>query len=918
MEGYKSTLNLPSTSFPMKANLAQREPEFIKFWKENKIYEKALSLKDKNKSYILHDGPPYANGHIHIGHALNKILKDIVVKNKLLEGYYSPFVPGWDCHGLPIELNVTKSLGVKAKSTSPTEIRKLSRQYAEKFINVQREEFIRLGVFGIWDKPYLTMSKDYEANIARVLIDLADAGFIYKGQKPIHWCFHCGTALAEAEIEYYEKESPAIYVKFPAQKDHFSKKLFVLIWTTTPWTLPGNVAVAFSEDLDYVIASFDGDEYYVLAKNLLDEISAKIGKVFQHVCDISLEDIKTLKVNHPFETRESKVVFSEHVVSDTGTGIVHIAPGHGIEDYEVGVKYDLPLLSPVDDEGKFTDEVGRWKGVEVFEANKLIISFLREIGVLLHDEGYKHQYPHCWRCKNPVIFRTKPQWFFNVSDKSIKNKAIEWIDKVKWVPSWGKNRIESMVKNRTDWCLSRQRAWGVPIPSITCKKCGKTHLGGEWGKHIIKIFFEEGVDVWFEKDVKDFQGKFKCDCGSSEFEKEKDIVDVWFDSGVSSFCVLDVREELSSPADLYLEGSDQHRGWFQSSLWPSIALKGVPPYKHVLTHGFVLDEQGRAMHKSLGNVVSPEEVIKKYGADVLRLWVVSEDFTEDLKIGDHILEKVVDSYRKIRNTFRYMISNLYDFDQKDILPYDKLTDIDKWALDLLYNLHKVVSEYYNNYEFNKVYRKIYDFCNIELSAFYFDVLKDRLYTGKRDGLKRRSSQSAIYYLLSYMVKIVAPILSFTSEEVWQYFFRERTNIESVFLTEYDTIPDEWNNEDIRNKFKVVISVREVVLKALEIARRNDIINSSLEAKIYIDTDNRQIREILEFYKDSLWEFFIVSQCYVGLPESSDLVFYEQEGIKVAVTRADGQKCERCWMYSTTVGSNPNHPTICSKCLEAIT
>ncbi|MCX8096903.1 MAG: isoleucine--tRNA ligase [Spirochaetes bacterium] len=914
---YKDTLNLPSTTFPMKANLPQREPEFIKLWKDKRVYERTLESRSKSKPYILHDGPPYANGHIHIGHALNKILKDIIVKNKLLEGYYSIFVPGWDCHGLPIELQVTKNLGNKAEHTSPTEIRKLSREYATRYINIQREEFIRLGIFGLWDKPYLTMSKDYEANIARMLIELYDRGYIYKGFKPIHWCFSCKTALAEAEIEYYEKESPSIYVKFPVLNNTLvDGKLFVLIWTTTPWTLPGNTAVAFSEELEYAIASFKDDEYYIIAEPLLDSVAGKVGKAWKSIKGVSLNDIRNLVVKHPFEERESKVVFGEHVSAETGTGIVHTAPGHGTEDYEIGVRYKLPILSPVDDYGRFTDEVSEWKGIHVFEANQQIIEYLDKVGMLLQYEKYKHQYPHCWRCKNPVIFRAKPQWFFNVNNPELKQKALEGINSVKWFPSWGKNRIEAMVKNRTDWCLSRQRAWGVPIPAITCKKCGKTYLGGEWGKHIYNIFLKEGIDVWFEKDIKDLIGDFRCECGSDEFEKERDIVDVWFDSGVSSFCVLDEREELSSPADLYLEGSDQHRGWFQSSLWPSVAIRGIPPYKNVLTHGFVLDEQGRAMHKSLGNVVSPEEVIKKYGADVLRLWVVSEDYTEDLRIGEHILEKVVDAYRKIRNTFRYLLSNLYDFNLSDMLSYEKLTDIDKWALDKLYKTMKEIRENYNNYEFNKVFRKIYDFCNIDLSAFYFDVLKDRLYTGRKDGIKRRSSQTAMYYILIHLVKAVAPILSFTAEDVWQNFFKDRLGTDSVFFTEYEEVKEEWKNDEISRKFEYLILSRDATLKALEIARRDNLINSSLEAKVFIYSKDKNLLSIFEEYKKDLWEMFIVSQVEV-IDGVSSKINYEENNIKVGIDRAEGKKCERCWIYSPTVGQNSQHPTICQKCIEAI-
>jgi len=917
---YKSTVNLPTTSFQMKANLPQREPEFVKFWLENKIYEKALSKKDRAKTFILHDGPPYANGHIHVGHALNKILKDIVVKDKLLSGYYSPFVPGWDCHGLPIELQVTKNLGPKAKQTPAKEIRKLSREYAEKFIRIQKEEFIRLGVFGDWERPYITMSKEYEVKIAKLLIELDNKGYVYKGFKPIHWCYHCGTALAEAEIEYYEKESPSIYVKFPVVESSakVDGDLFVLIWTTTPWTLPGNTAVAFSEDLRYSIISFDGKEYYIIASSLVEELASKLGKQVKFSENISIEDIKKLKVKHPFIDRESKVVFGEHVTSDTGTGIVHTAPGHGTEDYEVGIKYNLPILSPVDDEGKFTDEVEKWKGIEVFEANKHIIDYLKEISMLLHVENYRHQYPHCWRCKNPVIFRTKPQWFFDVNNPEIKEKAIQGINNVKWIPEWGKVRIENMVKNRTDWCLSRQRAWGVPIPAIVCKKCGTVHLGGKWGEYIIKVFEKEGIDVWFEKSIDEIVGSnFKCEkCGSTEFEKEMDIVDVWFDSGVSSFCVLEEREELSWPADLYLEGSDQHRGWFQSSLWASVGLRGVPPYRQVLTHGFVLDELGRAMHKSLGNVVSPLDVIKDYGADILRLWVVSEDYTEDLRIGSHILEKVVDAYRKIRNTFRYMLGNLYDFTKDDTVEYSKLTDVDKWILDRLYNLVVSVRKSYEEYNFNKIFREIYNFCNVDLSAFYFDAMKDRLYTGKKDGLKRRSTQTAMYYITSHLVKLIAPILSFTAEDVWQNFFKDKEGIESVFLTEYEEPLKEWKNESVREKFDTILKVRESVLKALEVARREKLINSSLEAKVILEIKDENTKKVLEEYSKDLWELFIVSQVEISTVDSS-ILKNEEEGIRVGVVRAEGQKCERCWIYSPTVGKSEKHPTICSKCIEAI-
>ncbi len=920
---YSKTLNLPKTDFPMKANLVQREPERLKWWEENKIYDLIRQKRKGAEKKILHDGPPYANGHIHLGHALNKILKDIIVKFWNMAGFDSPYVPGWDCHGLPIEIQVIKELGPKAKETPPSEIRKKSRKYAEKFVRIQREEFKRLGVFGEWDNPYLTMSREYETAIVESFSELVKRGYVFRGRKPIHWCFHCGTALAEAELEYKDHTSPSIFVKFPVvdgkPEGINTDKLSVLVWTTTPWTLPANVALAFHPELEYSAVKVNGEVLIMMTERINDVISSadKKGEVIK---PLTHREIENLKVKHPFIDRESKIVFSDIVQSDTGTGIVHIAPGHGEEDYEIGLEYNLPVLSPVDDEGKFTEEVEMWKGKNVFEANPEIIEHLKSIGALFHSEEITHSYPHCWRCKNPVIFRAKPQWFFDLKKDGLTEKAVDEIRKVEWFPSWGMERMENVVVNRPDWCLSRQRSWGVPIPAFRCKNCGEVILNGELTDHFKKIAEDEGIDVWFEKSAEELlPDSFRCPkCGGKEFEKEMDILDVWFDSGVSHIAVLERRDYLESPAELYLEGGDQYRGWFQSSLWPSVALRNRAPYKKVLTHGWVLDEQGRAMHKSLGNVIMPDEVIKKYGADILRLWVVSEDYNSDVRIGDHLLKAVADTYRKFRNTLRFILGNISDFNpDTDYVNTSEMREIDRYTLHLLAELVKTSKDAYEKFEFHRVYRAVQRFAIVDMSSFYLDVLKDRLYTHAKNSKSRRSAQTVLYEIASALIRILAPILSFTAEEAWLSFKNSNAPEDSVFLTDFPQAKNEWFNEPLAKKWRDILKVRDGVLKTLEILRRDEVIGNSLEARVEAMFKAEYLKKAFEnLTEDELKEIFIVSDAKIVENLTGEAVASEDD-FEIYGEHAKGQKCARCWMWSEDVGRDSRHPDLCPKCVAVV-
>lgn len=913
-KSYKETLNLPQTNFSMKANLAQREPQFIEKWEKADIYHKIVNSRKDKKPFILHDGPPYANGHIHVGHALNKTLKDIIVKYKSMAGYYSPYIPGWDCHGLPIEHQVMKNLGPKGKTMPTDEVRKECRKYAQGFIEIQKKEFKRLGIFGDFEHPYITMDLDYEADILELLAKLLEKDYVYKGLKPVHWCGHCQTALAEAEIEYADKKSTSVYVKFPVEKAPFTVKgnLYVVIWTTTPWTLPANTGIAFNPDFIYSVIEVNG-EYLIIARDLIKSVAEKAGFQYKEIMEIGQKELNGLKIRHPFiAEREVKPVFGEHVTLDTGTGAVHTAPGHGEEDYEVGMKYNLKVLAPVDHQAKFTADVQEWAGMHVFEANLYIVEKLKNEGKLIFQEDIQHSYPHCWRCKNPVIFRATPQWFIRVDEK-FKETLVEIADKkVKWIPDWGKTRMVNMLKNRPDWCISRQRSWGVPIPALYCKDCGETLFTAGMVQKVSDIVRKEGLDVWFTKPIEHFFGKdFQCKCGSKNLDKEKNILDVWFDSGVSWYAVLQ-RRGLPA-ADMYLEGSDQHRGWFQSSLIPSVMVQDKAPYAEVLTHGFLLDEKGKAMHKSAGNVVAPEEVIKEFGADILRLWVTTQDYRDDMRIGKNLLKQTADAYRKIRNTVRFILGNLHGFDpKKDSVPFDQLNPLDKWALSKLRQLIEGVVYDYETYNFNGVYKKIYDFANLELSAFYFDVLKDLLYTAKKDGKDRRSAQTVLYETVSVLTRLMAPVMVFTAEEIWGIFNPESPSVHQEVMPDAKNYPYE---AEIVNDLDLIFSLREDILKALEMARGEGLIGASLEALVEIETSDEKIKKVLEKYEANLPVYFISSK--VGLKISSGKKVYEGKILKVAVSRAPGEKCPRCWKYKGNIGVHSKNKDVCLECAAAM-
>jgi len=909
---YKETLNLPQTTFPMKANLVDKEPSILKFWQENRIYEKLQEINKKNNSgkFIVHDGPPYANGHIHIGHALNKILKDIIVKYHSMIGQYCPFVPGWDCHGLPIELQVDKSLGKEKDSVDIFKKRQLCRQYAEKFINIQRDEFIRLGVFGFWNNPYITMSNDYEAIIVREFLNFVKNGYVYRGKKPVYWCPSCITALADAEVEYYEKESPSIFVAFEIiDKDRFpiiDLPIYMVIWTTTPWTLPANLALAVNPKVDYVgLKSQKG--IILVAKEAIKNLKNKIEFEENPLFEVKGNELEGIKAKHPFIDRISKIVIADFVETGEGTGVVHIAPGHGEEDYEIGLKYGLDIYAPVDDKGRFTKEIPYFAGENVFTANKAIIEYLKNLGSLLWEGKITHSYPHCWRCKKPIIFRATTQWFISLTHNNLREKALEEIDKVKWIPSWGRERIYSMVERRPDWCVSRQRSWGVPITLFICKNCGYVVKDENLFNKIYKLVELEGSDVWFKINLEDLLPNFKCpECGSSDFQKEKDILDVWFDSGVSHAAVLERNLDLSWPADIYLEGSDQHRGWFQSSLIASVGSRDKAPYKIVLTHGFTVDGQGRKMSKSLGNVIAPQEIIKQHGADIVRLWVSAEDYRDDIKLSKEILSQLTEAYRKIRNTLRYLLGNIYDYDGKNYEDY--LLEIDRWAMMRLQKLIKKIKRAYENFEFHQVFHGVHNFCVTDMSSFYLDILKDRLYTFKADSLERRASQWVLYNIAKSLIRLIAPILSFTAEEAWQHLpFRET---ESVFLSPMPEVEDKFIDDELEEKWEKLISIRDEVNKALENKRQEKFIGNSLEAKIILNV-KESLKDFISTYFDFLPTLFIVSQV-----EVRDLLNSEYKDFTVTVEKAEGYKCQRCWNYSPMVGKLEIFD-VCPRCYNVI-
>ena len=897
----------------------------LKEWEKQDIYRAVIDKRrDSGKSFILHDGPPYANGHIHMGHVLNKILKDICVKHYAMKGCYAPYVPGWDCHGLPVEHQLFKELNMTKHDIDQVEFRKKAYKYAMKFVKIQAKEFKRLGIFGDWDNPYLTLTKDYEADILAALADLCEKGYIYKDLKPVNWCARCETALAEAEVEYNDKNSPSVFVKFAAEKELGGKKVYFVIWTTTPWTLLANVAVALHPDHMYSFVDA-GSEIWVMDEDRAPILMKKAG-----VGSFKVLEKKPGKnviseygsARHPFIDRDSKLVEADYVTKDDGTGCVHTAPGHGQDDYVTGKKNGLPVIMPVDDQGRFMKGTGEFEGMEVIKANKKIIEKMRSEGSLILSEDITHSYPHCWRCKEPIIFRATEQWFMSVDHKGLRGKMKKAIDSgVQWIPAMGKDRIGAMVEQRPDWCLSRQRYWGVPIPALKCRSCGEAFTSAELVRKVSDLTRAHGADVWFEKDIKELAGGVKCaGCGSSDLKKEDNILDVWFDSGVSHRAVLEAREELSFPADLYLEGSDQHRGWFQAALITSMATREVPPYKKVLTHGFVVDGEGKKMSKSVGNVISPEDVMKQYGADILRLWVASSDYEGDVKLSSEILERLADGYRKIRNTYRFLLSNLSDFDpEKDAVRLDEMPVTDRWMLSRLAKLLKDIDQYYSNWEFHRVYRAVYDFCVYEVSSFYLDVAKDIVYILTPGALERRSVQTVIFNILNVLIKVMAPIMPFTTEEAWGHMtFRESAG--SVHLADWPDVDKDmpgWIDDVLDGKWKDILAVRDKVMKVLEVKREQGLIGSSLEASLALYSRDDRIKSLLEENIGLFPMLFKVSEA--KLSEKGNKALEEVAGfpLMVEVKKAEGEKCQRCWNRDVSVGNYKDSPDLCERCYNII-
>lgn len=914
---YGKTLNLPKTDFPMRGNLPQKEPDIQKWWNDINIYEKVQKRTAGRPKFILHDGPPYANGDIHMGHALNKVLKDMIVRFKSMNGFDAPYVPGWDTHGLPIEHAVTVNKKINRHEISTSEFRDHCTQYAYTYIDKQREQFKRLGVRGDWENPYITLKPEYEARQIRVFGEMAKKGYIYKGLKTVYWSPSSETALAEAEIEYHDKRSPSIYVAFAVQdgKGLVDSDTSFVIWTTTPWTIPANLAIALNPDLKYVVVQASGKKY-VLAEGLLEEVAKVIGwEEVQVLKEFKGSDLEGIVCKHPFYDRQSPIVLGDHVTLDAGTGCVHTAPGHGEEDFLIGKKYNLDVLCPVDEKGVFTKEAPGFEGLFYDDANKVITEKLDEVGALLKLTFITHQYPHDWRTKKPVIYRATEQWFASID--GFRKEALEAIKDVKWIPSWGEIRLGNMIADRGDWCISRQRVWGVPIPIFYCQSCQHEIINDRTIDHIASLFEKEGSSAWFARSVEELipEGLQCPKCGTAEFRKETDIMDVWFDSGSSHESVLRTREDLSWPADMYLEGSDQYRGWFNSSLLTSVAVNGRAPYKSVLSHGFVLDGEGRKMSKSLGNVIVPQKIMDQLGTDILRLWVASVDYQADVRISDAILKQIAEVYRKIRNTFRFLLGNLYDFDPAvHRVETDKMSELDRYVLAKLQHVISRVKNAYNEYQFHTVFHTIHNFCTIDLSSFYLDICKDRLYTMPADAVERRASQTVMYEVLVDLVKLIAPVIPHTADEVWKYI--PGVTEESVQLTDMPDVEEAYFDTVLEEKWDRFIEVRDEVLKALEEARREKVIGNSLGAHLHLypapDTE-----QLLKSF-DQLDQLFIVSDVTLHRSEeSAPADAMNLKGIDVKVEVASGEKCERCWMVKPEVGEDPQLTTLCRRCTETV-
>ena len=927
---FKDTLNLPQTTLAMRANATVRELEIQKFWNENDIYNKIINNRDKANKFILHDGPPYLSSEkIHVGTALNKILKDILLKYKAQAGYYTPYVPGYDGHGLPIENAVVKNIKGGRNALTPYELRQKCREFAHKNLKGQESEFKRLGVLGDWDNPYLTINPEFEAEQVRVFGDMYKKGYVEKGLKPVYWCASCETALAEAEVEYADHTSTSIYVRFKFDKESQNKinnliegtkgkDIYAVIWTTTPWTIPSNMAISMHPRFEYTFFEYKGD-VYVAAQELLGSF---LKDVEWEESDIKVigsckgQDLELLNTKHPLVDRKSPIILGEHVTLDAGTGSVHTAPGHGLEDYEVGCKYGIEVFSPLDSKGVWTEAVKDkdLEGVPYYKGNSIVIEKLQKCGALLAQQDINHSYPHCWRCKNPVIYRATPQWFVKV-DK-FREQTLEAIKGVKWIPSSGEARISNMVAGRTDWCISRQRAWGVPIPVFYCEDCGEVIVTDETIENVAKIFEKESSDAWVKYSAEELLPQdFKCPkCGKTHFKKENDIMDVWFDSGITWRAVVNKRSDVlgTTPVEMYLEGSDQHRGWFQSSLLTSIATQGIAPYKSVLTHGFVFGEDGRKMSKSLGNYIRPDEIIKTYGADILRLWAASVDYRNDTKIGNNIIKQLAEIFKKTRNTSRFLVGNLFDFDPKnDYVKYEDLKAIDKFALHKLNHLIESVTEAFDNYEFYKYFQQLQNFAAVDLSSFYLDIVKDRLYTAGKKSLSRRACQTVLYEILQTLVRMLVPVMPHQAEDIWMSVPDcQKDGLESILLSSWPKAQREWNNVELEEDFTKILKAREVVTRAIEPLRAEKQVGSSLEVAVYVKADDDTV---LKANESELCNIFITSQAYVCSEKPENVLNeYTEEGYTVWVTKAEGEKCERCWKYRKL-----NSDGICSECEEAI-
>ena len=930
---YRDTLNLPKTKFKMKANLTQKEPMSLKRWDREDLYHKLQAASKGRPQYILHDGPPYANGNIHLGTAFNKVLKDIILRSRRMAGFDAPYIPGWDCHGLPIEHNVDRELGDKKKTIPILAKRAACRKYARKWIKIQREQFKRLGVLGEWDDPYLTMNVQYESDIAAEFNKFLLSGSVVRSRKPVYWCATCNTALAEAEVDYADHTSPSIYVKFPFKDDPASiapelagREVSVLIWTTTPWTLPANLAIAFHPDFVYAAVEV-GSEVWILAKDLVETCFQEFGIAeYKILVTFAAAGLERKRCRHPFLDRDALLVLADYVTAESGTGCVHTAPGHGADDYLTGIRYGLEVLSPVDDEGRYTKEAGKYAGKRVPQVNREINDDMAAQGSLVKEGSIKHSYPHCWRCKKPVMYRATEQWFISMEKNDLRKKALQAIDGVIWAPSWGKQRIHGMVESRPDWCLSRQRSWGVPLTVLTCKQCGEVLQDKEVCRRIEDLFAKEGADAWFSYEAETFVGPdVQCSCGSTTFRKETDILDVWFDSGTSHAAVLEQRSELRSPADLYLEGSDQHRGWFQSSLLTSVGNRGRAPYKGVLTHGYVVDGKGKKMSKSVGNVIAPQEVIDKYGAEVLRLWVASENYQDDVKVSDEILKHVSDAYRKMRNTLRFLLSNLADFDPEQHTAAEKdFAEIDRWALSRYANLVQRVTRAYEEFEFHAVYHSLHNFCGTTISSLYMDILKDRLYCSAPDDPRRRAAQTVIYRILDGMLRLMAPILCFTSAEAWEHCYglgQDAPLEKSVFFTSFPSVDDIVADGQLDERWEQLLAIRGEITKVLENARRDKVIGLSLDAEVVLEASDAG-RDFLTANIALVKELCIVSELQVvdSLKPTDNMVMGTAEGhggMKIGVRPASGNKCERCWVIETSVGADHDHPTLCARCSSVV-